>query len=1054
MATSVTVYSYGNLDALTGIFNAIAMVMGGNDYKDAIRLSLMLGFGIAAINAVAQQHRSWHWVITVIVIYQVLLGSGTSTTVVLQDKTGGVAARSVSNVPYALAFFAQLKSGIGWVLTDTFDTAFQTIPTAGVALPPELGYSKNGLMFGNSLIRASRGADFVDPDVRTDVVAFFQNCTVPDLMDGTISSTAFFESGDIWSAAGPGNPSRFTTVHVPSVAGVQNMACPLARLSIFGRLPAQTTTILQKLGSQLYPALPAATAVSQLTAALPAAYIKFGIANAAATASDLVLQNAMLNLFAETGQLMNLSASDPGAVMMSVGLAQGVASANASFMAQGRIAEQALPIIRNVVEGIIYAMFPVIVLLMLMSEGDALKNVSKNYLYALLWLELWPVLYTVVNFIGTSYSAANVRGSAMLASGGKALALNTASQIYSTTISDMAVVGWMTLSIPVIAGAVIWGMDRLQSAVNLGGFLGSIGSSAGQAAQGNVGMGNVSLEQQNLAPTRTSANMRVFSDAYGTQYSDISNGTMRYDTRTGSSPVNIQYSKQEREQFAAMSAHEQALGEGHTKQANASITAAYNDAKSLLRDSGKQQQLGDRYGFGKLGNDGLSAENRQQVASQLAKDLKIQDDSKFQEAMKLGLTAPGLIAKLSPLTAGGSGQKATDEQISAAVSKARNHAEQLSTANMVSVVDNFTHSKDFGELTSTNQRAAHNIQSGLDQAKGYQKSASVNFTDAQKYQERAEKALALSRGWTASDTVAWNNFLNEKGILGTGLETDIRRMAPLVDEFLDRGSLASDGKGGFMFVSGHGEGPNIPTRLHATTNAPGADGKSSLKTTYESKTPTAPSLSSAEARQIRNQKAANDTAVGGEWSKAGVRNPDGAPLAGNDVKAEVDNREQVALGKADSVAPVVQGEKNNLDGTLATREERLSENHHPWGTEGGKVFSEYSHVTTVDGKGNSKNSVGIADPLQQIAQERAQKTLAGTLPKMPRSGDRIPTHATLSPEQRREKQVEMASLRNGAQPNTYTKVEGRTPTIHLTPEQRQEKIQRLLRERENKGNKP
>lgn len=1052
---AVTIYSFGNLDALTGIFNAIVMVMGGNDYKDAIRIAIMLGFGIAAINAVTQQHRSWQWVVTVIVMYQILFVP--KTTAVLQDRTGTAAARSVSNVPYALGFFAQLKSSIGWVLTSTFETGFQTIPAAGIALPSQLSYSKTGLMFGSSLIRTSRGAGFVDPDVRADVVAFFQNCTVPDLMDGTISPAAFFESGDLWTAAGPGNPSRFSTVHTPSVVGVQNMPCPSARTSIANRMPAQLTAMTMKLATQLYPSLGPAAATTELTASLTSAYAKFGIANASSSASDLILQNAMINLFSETGQLMNLSASDPGAVMMSIGLAQGVASTNASFMAQGRIAEQALPIIKNSVEAIIYAMFPVIVLLMLMSEGEALKKIAKSYLYAMLWLELWPVLYAVVNFIGTTYSAANVSGVATLANGTKALTLNTASQIYTTTISDMAVVGWMTLTIPAIAGAVVWGMDKLQSAVNMGGLLSSVGSNAGQAAQGNVGMGNVSMEQQRLDPNRSSANMRTMSDAYGTTVGDMRNGYETYSTNVGSYLITPQIGKQISSNFAAQSAVEQSEGQTKTKQANASINAAYNDAQSLLRDSGKLQQLGDRYGFGRLGNDGLTASQSSSLKTDLAKKLGLRDSSVVNDALSLGISVPELIKKLAPVSMGANGQHLTEEQIGGEIAKARATAQQLATENRVSVLDNFTQSTDFAQLASTNQRAAYNVQSGLDQSKGYMKSASVNFAEAQRYQERAEKAVALSSGWSGSDTKAWGDFLAEMGVRGTADQTDIRKMTGLMDKFLDRGSLTPDGKGGFMFVAGHGEGPNMPTKIMSTTNAPSANGNSPLAAAYESKTPIVPGISKREGAPIREQKAANDGSVAGARQLAGVQSPDGPPLSGDYVKQEVKKRDEEAQGKANAVAPAIQGAEGNLDNELANREKTLSQNHHPWATEGGKVFSGYAHQTAVDGNGKTTNSLGIADPAQQIAEERAQKAISGKLPEKLKSGDRAPTHSTLSPEQRREKLVEMAQQKRNPSVTPlatgYTKTENHVPTAHLTPEQRQAKIQQILRDRSKETSK-
>jgi conjugal transfer mating pair stabilization protein TraG len=83
----------------------------------------------------------------------------------------------VGNVPIGVAFFGHYTSKVGDVMTRFFETAFQVIPTSTAQLPAELAYQKNGVMFGNRLIQASRSANIADPQLRTDLIAFIYNCT-------------------------------------------------------------------------------------------------------------------------------------------------------------------------------------------------------------------------------------------------------------------------------------------------------------------------------------------------------------------------------------------------------------------------------------------------------------------------------------------------------------------------------------------------------------------------------------------------------------------------------------------------------------------------------------------------------------------------------------------------------------------------------------------------------------------------------------------------------------------------------------------------------------
>jgi hypothetical protein len=88
------------------------------------------------------------------------------------------------------------------------------------------------------------------------------------------------------------------------------------------------------------------------------AYLKNSIATAAATAADLIRQNAVLNAINDTSKIIGQKVNDPAAMVLAVGRAQAVAQQNAAWLNAGKVAEQALPVFRNVIEAITYALFP------------------------------------------------------------------------------------------------------------------------------------------------------------------------------------------------------------------------------------------------------------------------------------------------------------------------------------------------------------------------------------------------------------------------------------------------------------------------------------------------------------------------------------------------------------------------------------------------------------------------------------------------------------------------------------------------------------------------
>ena len=560
------IYAYQNSDSLFGIFNAAAAIHASSDYAAAVAAVAFCGF-VAALIAYAfapDKLQGWKWLATVLLVFSILIVP--RVTVGIVDKTGGSAVKVVANVPFGIAMLGSVTSTIGHTLTGLFETAFQVIPGVG-GLPSELTYEKNGLMFGNRLIRDTGNVVFQDPNFRTDLINYIHNCTMYDLIDGTVDPGTFSSSDDVWALMGTPNPARFTTVSAGGGATTVD-TCPNVYTNLNGRLPAQITRIQGKLAFQLNPTLPSATAAAAIAGQIQQAYVKNSIATAAASAADLIRQNAVLNAINDTSSIIGQKVNDPASMVLAVGRAQAVAQQNATWLNYGKVAEQSLPVFRNVIEAITYALFPLFVLLLLLTSGRETMIAFKGYAAILIWIQLWPPLYAVLNYMASIYAAYDLAAAADLGSGAKALSLQTASTIYSRAISGEAVVGYLAITIPFIAWAALKRMENFGTALvgGLSGLQGMLAGSTGSAAVGNVSMGNVAMDQFQLAPNRTSAFMSSWQN-------DLTGNTVSTNALTGRTAVSLLRNQGFASRVVSMRVSEQDVTEA-SRQADAARSEA------------------------------------------------------------------------------------------------------------------------------------------------------------------------------------------------------------------------------------------------------------------------------------------------------------------------------------------------------------------------------------------------------------------------------------------------------------------------------------------------
>lgn len=566
------IFAYQNSDSLYGLMNAVAAMVGANTYRNALGIVAVCGFVAALIGYAFAPEKmvGWKWLASVVLVFSVLLVP--KVTVGIVDKTGGSAEVFVDNVPFGLAVLASLTSTVGNSLTELEETAMQVVP-GPAGMPDKLSYQNNGLMFGSRMVREASKVVFQSPYFRTDLINFLHNCTMYDLASGYLSPDAFATSGDVWSLMGDPNPARFSSV--TNAAGTSEvLTCPQAYTKLSAKMPAEVQRIQGTLAFRMNPTLPGTVSSALIADQIQQAYLKAKIADASATAANIIRQNALINAVNDTSLMAGQKINDPATMLLAVGRAQAVAQTNAAWINNGKVAEQALPVIRNVVEAVVYAVFPLMIILLLLTNGKETVAGVKNYAMILVWIQLWPPLYAILNYMATMYAMRDLAAAASVGNGVNALSLTTSSTIFSSAISGEAVVGYMTISIPFIAWAAVKRMENFGTALVDGMRLlqGNVTSATNSAATGNVSMGNVAMDQMTLAPVRSSPFFRNRqNDLSGNSYtSNALSGLTAVKALANEGPVSRTV--------------EGKVTENHVAAATQQVSAAESNAVAATRD--------------------------------------------------------------------------------------------------------------------------------------------------------------------------------------------------------------------------------------------------------------------------------------------------------------------------------------------------------------------------------------------------------------------------------------------------------------------------------------
>lgn len=513
--------TYWNVETLYYVFNGVAAIMAGAGFAGLLKLVFLMGLtlGIFAY-AGNRQLELATWFMQALIFVSLL--NLPIARVLISDKTSLEPPRVVDNVPFALAAVAQVaNTASGWA-TQTYETVF--------GVPDELGLQQGDLAYGHRILKGVNRTVIRDPALRADLMQFIKECTLYDIKDGVITVDQVVGQTDTWNTVfNNTSPARFITYNTltatPTTATCTDAANVLKTRVEGGLTAAQAFYGRQAVSRASTDAL----ASSMYASAVGTSYD--WILASSASASDAMKQAMFNNIWREAGSELPALMSDPARVQelqnMS-GAAMAARQADGSNSTISMLAQETLPHMRNWLEAMIYALFPLVVVLMVVVPQEGAKKLLGGYMMSIVWIGLWPIMFAVINHL----SLMHLKHKMAALSLGNGVPFQLSDAFDATLGSEQAAIGYMVVLVPFLSAALIkMGQGGFMSVADkmVTGFSG-VGASVGASmSSGNVSMGQAGIDTASVNSTsmhKYNSNMDLMGGGASIGYSNGGTATI------------------------------------------------------------------------------------------------------------------------------------------------------------------------------------------------------------------------------------------------------------------------------------------------------------------------------------------------------------------------------------------------------------------------------------------------------------------------------------------------------------------------------------------------
>lgn len=610
------IYAIAGGDWLRGNLNAIAAFMGTSTWSTIEKMCIAISVLIVAGNWVKKHNVmdliGWVFSLTLVSMLVVI-----RTPVQIIDYSNVAQVYEVDNVPIGLAIPASLTTRVGNALIQSYEMVF--------ALPDSVTYSKTGMLFGSNLV--AKSTDFLsqNPQITTLFSDYVQNCVMGDIfLNHKYSFEELLNSPDPYTLIFA-NPSPLRGVFDKNN---QFQTCEEASRDLKSALALDTQTggktwnyyVRQLFGGKPNPDL----LFSQM---IGDSYNYFY--SSGQSAGQIIRQNVTMNALRSGIQSYAARSGDTASL---VNMAN-TSSLEKQRLAQATMGHQALrtlPLMQTVIMGIMIGMFPIMVMSAMFNMMTL--QVLKGYVFALIWLQTWPLLFAILNSAMAYYAKQN----------GVPVVLSELSQVQLKNSDIATTAGYIAVMIPPLSWGIVKSMGAAFSSA-YSHFSSSGLSATSQAASGVVD-GNYSfanMQMENVSGYSWGTNSTT---SFGQMSRQLANGGISTQTRDGSMvwdssgamsklPVDINVGRQIASAQQQMAREADVQAESALHGYNSSVTSAWNSLQQFGTNKGNSASTTTGADTTESSQDSMARSKMWNAVVANAKANNISNEESFQQLM-------------------------------------------------------------------------------------------------------------------------------------------------------------------------------------------------------------------------------------------------------------------------------------------------------------------------------------------------------------------------------------------------------------------------------------
>ncbi|HFW5352864.1 TPA: conjugal transfer mating-pair stabilization protein TraG [Salmonella enterica subsp. diarizonae serovar 48:i:z] len=608
------VYVIAGGEWLRNNLNAIAAFMSTRTWDSIEKIALTLSVLAVAVMWV-QRHNVMDLLGWVALFVLISLLVTTRTSVQIIDNSDLVRVYRVDNVPVGLALPLSLTTRIGHAMVAGYEMIF--------AQPDSVTYSKTGMLFGAGLV--TKITDFLsrNPEITGLFQDYVQNCVMGDIyLNHKYSLEELMESGDPYTLIFS-NPSPLRGVFDKNN---HFLTCKDASVTLKDKLNLDTQNggktwhyyVQQLFGGRPDPNLLFSTMLGD-------SYSYFY--GSSQSASQIIRQNVTINALRD-GITSYAARSGDTASLMNLATTSSLEKQRLAHASIGQVAMRTLPMVQTILLGIAIGIFPLLVLAAVFNKLTL--SVLKGYVFALMWLQSWPLLYAILNSAMTFYARQN----------GVPVVLSEMSQI-QLKYSDLATTaGYISMMIPPLSWAMVKGLGAGFSSVYSHFASSSISptaSAAGSVVDGNYSYGNMQTENVNgfswSTNSTTSFGQMTYQTGSGATTTQTRDGNMVMDSSGAMSrlPVGINATRQ-------IAAAQQEMAREATNKAesalhgfSSSIASAWNTLSQFGTNRGSSDSVTSGADSTMSAQDSMMASRMRSAVESYAKAHNISNEQATRE---------------------------------------------------------------------------------------------------------------------------------------------------------------------------------------------------------------------------------------------------------------------------------------------------------------------------------------------------------------------------------------------------------------------------------------